>query len=168
MPETLSAIGNAHLRYHRWALLEFFPVVEQLPEEKLLALRGTSFGSLYATLVHIYRADATWLARLRGDADARLAQFNSPEAFGELKSEWIKLLDQWTAWGTGLTEDDWASLIDVVNSKGVASSVPVWQVVFQVVNHGTGHLGQANGILRQIGIAPPNTDLIRFYRLEAS
>jgi uncharacterized damage-inducible protein DinB len=168
MPETLSSIGNAHLRYHRWALLEFFPIVEQLPQDKLLANHGTSFGSLYTTLLHIYLADVTWLARLRGNAQARIAQFDAPEAFCELKSEWIKLLDEWTAWGIGLTEDDWLGLIDVVNSKGVASRVPVWQVVFQVVNHATGHLGQANGILRQTGIVPANTDLIRFYRLEAS
>jgi uncharacterized damage-inducible protein DinB len=168
MPETISAIGNAQIRYHRWSLREFFPVLEQLSEEKLLANHGTSFGSLYGTLIHIYLADATWFARLRGDAHARISQFKAPDTFAELKSQWTKLLDDWTAWAAHLPEHDWVGLVDVVNSKGVASRSPVWQVVFQVVNHATGHLGQANGILRQIGVVPPNTDLIRFYRLEAS
>jgi uncharacterized damage-inducible protein DinB len=168
MPDTLSTVGRAHLRYHRWAVLQTLPVVELLSQEKLLADRGTSFGSLYGTLAHVYLADQTWFARLRGDAHARLSQFTVPEAILELKGEWTKLLDEWTGWSDRLTEDDWVSLIDVVNSKGVASRSPVWQVVFQVVNHGTGHFGQLNGILRQIGVVPPSTDLIGFYRLEVS
>jgi uncharacterized damage-inducible protein DinB len=38
-----------------------------------------------------------------------------------------------------------------------------WQIILHVVNHATLHRGQAMGILRQMGIAPPQTDLMNFY-----
>jgi uncharacterized damage-inducible protein DinB len=36
--------------------------------------------------------------------------------------------------------------------------------VLHVVNHGTLHRGQVAGMLRQLNIAPPNTDMIGYYR----
>ena len=33
-----------------------------------------------------------------------------------------------------------------------------------VVNHATLHRGQAMGMLRQMGIEPPHTDLLYYYR----
>jgi uncharacterized damage-inducible protein DinB len=33
-----------------------------------------------------------------------------------------------------------------------------------VVNHATLHRGQVMGMLRQMGIDPPHTDLMNFYR----
>ena len=45
---------------------------------------------------------------------------------------------------------------------------PVWQIVLHVVNHATLHRGQVVAMLRQLGMTPPGTDLIYYYReLEA-
>jgi uncharacterized damage-inducible protein DinB len=47
---------------------------------------------------------------------------------------------------------------------GKPFETPVWQIVLHVVNHATLHRGQAMALLRQLGMKPPPTDLIFFYR----
>jgi uncharacterized damage-inducible protein DinB len=48
-------------------------------------------------------------------------------------------------------------------SDGKMARTPAWQIVLHVVNHATLHRGQVVGMLRQMGIAPPHTDLMFFY-----
>ena len=42
--------------------------------------------------------------------------------------------------------------------------MPVWQIVLHVVNHGSYHRGQVAAMLRAAGYAPPDSDLIIWYR----
>ena len=39
----------------------------------------------------------------------------------------------------------------------------VEQIVLHLVNHGTLHRGQVMGMIRQLGIVPPGTDLMHYY-----
>jgi uncharacterized damage-inducible protein DinB len=167
MPDSLSKIGCTHLRYHRWAFERYFDVVEQLPEEKLLADHGTSFGSIYRTLLHVCQADSNWWARL-SSTPVKQVESNIAPGIAPLKEHWFRLLDGLNIWAGGLSEDDWLTPVEYSNSKGVQFRTPVWQVVFHLVNHGTAHRGQVGAILRQIGVTPPNSDLINLYRLEAA
>ena len=48
--------------------------------------------------------------------------------------------------------------------KGDPFETPLWQIVLHVVNHATLHRGQVMAMLRQLGIPPPPTDLISYYR----
>jgi uncharacterized damage-inducible protein DinB len=44
-------------------------------------------------------------------------------------------------------------------------SLPLVQQMQHVVNHATLHRGQVVGMIRQLGVAPPSTDLL-FYLME--
>ena len=48
---------------------------------------------------------------------------------------------------------------------GEPYSLPLDQQILHVVNHATLHRGQVVGMIRQLGIAPPSTDLL-FYLME--
>jgi uncharacterized damage-inducible protein DinB len=41
---------------------------------------------------------------------------------------------------------------------------PLGELLRHVVNHGTYHRGQVATLLRQLGVKPPQTDLILYYR----
>src|SRR5215475_995175 len=43
------------------------------------------------------------------------------------------------------------------------AGLPAWQIVMHVVNHGTLHRGQIVGMLRQLGVKPPATDIVFYY-----
>ena len=42
--------------------------------------------------------------------------------------------------------------------------MPLVALLLHVVNHATLHRGQVMGMIRQLGIAPPATDFLFFYR----
>jgi len=165
MPDNVSTIGCSLLRYHRWASERYITVLEPLGEEQLLADRQLSFESIYRTLLHLYQADTVWGARLMSNS----AHPPEPGAgLAQLKDAWFPLLDGLNLWAGGLSEAGWFATVEYSNSKGVPLRTPVWQAVLQMVNHGTAHRGQLGAILRQTGVAPPSSDLISFYRLEAA
>ncbi len=70
----------------------------------------------------------------------------------------------WLDWAGSLTAEEWPEPFTFLNSKGVKSTLPTWQIVLHVVNHGSYHRGQVATLLRQSGFTPPGTDLIMFYR----
>jgi uncharacterized damage-inducible protein DinB len=74
------------------------------------------------------------------------------------------LLERWKQWGALLTEESIHNEISYKDSKGNAFVSPIWQIVLQVVNHGTHHRGQVSGFLRAMGHVPPPVDLIAYYR----
>lgn len=164
MSESFAGIGCTHLRYHRWALEQYFAVLEQLTEQQLHADHHVSHGSLYETLTHLCRADTVWSSRLTGEP----AKPPQPAAnLRQFKAAWFHALDRLAIWAGSLSEEGWFAAIEYLNSKGEPFRTPPWQAVLHLVNHGTAHRGQIAAILRQIGVAPPNSDLINFYRLKA-
>jgi uncharacterized damage-inducible protein DinB len=52
--------------------------------------------------------------------------------------------------------------------KGNPYETPLWQIVMHVVNHATLHRGQVMAMFRQLGVGPPPTDLIFYYREQKS
>ena len=54
------------LAYHRWATVKVLGACEPLGREEMHRQLYTSYGSLFGTLVHMYRVDGVWLRRLRG------------------------------------------------------------------------------------------------------
>jgi uncharacterized damage-inducible protein DinB len=81
-----------------------------------------------------------------------------------LKSDWPALLERWKQWGARLTEESIQSDISYKSIKGDGFVTPTWEIVLQIVNHGTHHRGQVSGFLRAMGHTPPPLDLIAFYR----
>jgi len=47
---------------------------------------------------------------------------------------------------------------------GSPGETPASQLVLHVVNHATLHRGQVVGMLRQLGVKPPNTDFFFYLR----
>ena len=43
------------------------------------------------------------------------------------------------------------------------AGLPAWQIVMHLVNHGTLHRGQFVGMLRQLGVKPPTTDILFYF-----
>ncbi len=168
MADTFAAAARAHLRYHSWACLELWKVLDGVTPEAIYADRKTSFGSIFHALAHIYMADSVWYSRLAGDGHVQLNTISAPPDIHSLRHEWTELLQKLTAWAEQLREEEWVKPVLYANSQGKTFSTLTWQVVLHLVNHGTAYRGQAIAMLRQAGITPPHTDLISFYRLESA
>ena len=155
-----AAEARLHLRYSGWASKRLMEAVAKLDPRDLTRTQGVSHGSLLGTLSHIYLADRIWYMRAVDPALEPRAEVDRQT----LQADWPELQRKWEAWADGLRDPDLDRLIDYQSMAGDPFSDPVWKIVMHVVNHATLHRGQVMAMLRQMGIAPPGTDLIYYYR----
>jgi uncharacterized damage-inducible protein DinB len=145
-----------HISYSGWASRRLLDAAVALPEEQRHREFGVSHKSLLGTLEHIFLADRIWFARTVDPSVLQLGE-NLPVA-------WPVVQKRWEDWAAGVTPKEIVRIVDYKDFKGNPHSTPVWQIALHVVNHATLHRGQAMSLLRQLGVAPPPTDLMLYYR----
>ena len=153
------AEASLHLRYSAWASRKLVDAVRVVPDADLEKPVGISHNSLLGTLAHIVWADWLWFTRV-------VESMERPNQTREvLENTWPQLQNKWIAWAERASEAELNRVVEYVSIlDGQKASTPAWQIVLHVVNHATLHRGQVMGMLRQMGIAPPHTDLMNFYR----
>lgn len=145
-----------HISYSGWASRKLLDAALALSEEDQRREVGVSHKSLIGTLEHIFLADRIWFART--------VDPNVLEGDQALAVAWPRLQTRWEEWAAALTPEDLLRVVDYTDMRGNLHSTPVWQILLHVVNHATLHRGQVMSLLRQLGVAPPATDLIFYYR----
>ncbi len=141
--------------YNTWANRRTFKMLDALSGEQV-GLRLFS---------HLLRAEAVWLGRIRGTADAALPIWETDtlsicrerlEASATLFRE------------TLLTSTDLSKRVNYANSQGTEYSTAVADIFSHVFNHGTHHRGQILLLLREAGNVPAPLDYIAYVRLRES
>lgn len=145
-----------HLRYSTWASRRLLDAAMQLSPEQREREMNVSHKGVLETLNHIHWADRVWLSRVLGEPMER------PE--GPVEVEWPRVLERWEAWSDSPAAEDLERVIAYRDMKGNPWESPLWQIVLHLVNHATLHRGQVMAMMRQLGVAPPPTDLIFYYR----
>ncbi len=161
----LTADGiRSHLDYTAWASRRLREAVSKLPADQLTHDFGTADKSILGTLVHVYGADRIWLARLEGTTPPPWIADPSSVPLSQLEQEWPPVEQRLHQWAANLTDEGARTPIHYSDLRGRQWSQLPWMIVLHVVNHGTHHRGQVSGFLRSLGHAPPQLDLVRFYR----
>jgi len=127
--------------YTEWANGLALNAAEKLSDEHLRHDFQISHRSIFGTLLHMAGAEWIWLERWHG---------NSPAG-----------KEAWSLWTT-------ESCSDFKLLSGDASSMRLMDQMQHVANHATLHRGQVVGMIRQLGIDPPSTDLLFYLRREIS
>ena len=154
-----SAEASLHLRYSAWASRKLIESVRLVSDSDLEKPVGISHNSLLGTLSHILWADWLWFTRVVEPID-KPAQTRQA-----LETIWPELQEKWIVWADRANDAEINRVVEYVSIlDGQKARTPAWQIVLHVVNHATLHRGQATGMLRQMGVAPPHTDLMNFYR----
>jgi uncharacterized damage-inducible protein DinB len=151
------------LLYMLWADRNTLRAVREVSPEHLKRDAGSSFGSLFGTMVHILGSQRRWLARFSGHAPAHIP---TTEDFPDLLSwihSWEETASEVEAFLAALTDEQLAGPLTWVDSEGATVSRPLWQPVLHLVNHTSYHRGQIVSLLRQMGYQAPSTDLIRYF-----
>ena len=142
-PMNLSDIRHL-FDYTEWANGLALEAGEKLSDENLRRDVGISHKSIFGTLLHMAGAEWIWLERWQDVVDRRavlMSQLDEARLAVELP---FKLL------------------------SGDASSMRLVDQMQHVANHATLHRGQVVGMIRQLGIDPPSTDLLFYLRREIS
>jgi len=146
-----------HIRYSNWASQRLMEAIRALPPSELERPTGISHHSILGTMTHLHFADWIWFTRVAETLD------KPAETLAALEGEWPDLQQRWERFCDGLSEADLARPIPYRSIRGYDAVANVEQVVLHLVNHGTLHRGQVMGMIRQLGITPPGTDLMHYY-----
>ena len=104
--------------YTRWASEKTLESVAPLSPAELLRAIGGSFGSVQATLVHLYGADWVWLERWHGRSPKALPKAEELESFDALRSRWREVQDGQRALVETMTPARMDESITYVNFAG--------------------------------------------------
>ena len=152
-----------HLKYSAWASRRLVDAIKQISADDARRDVGISHRSIFGTLQHIYFADLIWFWRT-ADPTVKPHAFDDALTDAELEHEWSAIQQRWIDWAASLCDSDLDRVVDYKSLKGDPFKNTTREIVMHVVNHATIHRGQVMGMLRQMGVAPPPTDLIFYYR----
>lgn len=159
---TLAELKTLHA-YNSWASNRIFDALEPLPAGQLVQDMKGSHGSIHSTLAHMVGAEKIWLERWQGDPQPFLDPKDVP-TLAALKSLWEKTGYETAKWLGTMTDRKLGETFTMKTLKGDSFTHLFWQAFQHVVNHSTYHRGQVITMMRQLGLTPPSTDLILFYR----
>jgi uncharacterized damage-inducible protein DinB len=162
-----SDVLRNHIDYTIWATGRLLNVATTIPAEQLAHDFGTADKSVAGTLVHIFRAERSWLGRIQHGTPLVPWGLAEDEQWAVLIEQWPALHQAWQEWAATLSDADADRVIDYTDLKGRPWSQPLWPIVLHVVNHSTHHRGQISGFLRALGLTPPPLDFIAFVRERA-
>ena len=159
--------------YTEWANQLAMDAAAKLPEEDLRRDVGISHKSIFGTLLHMAGAEWIWLERWHGRSPAKAVAWSlwTPETCADLVTlteRWRHLIDSRTQFISGLNDEQLNAELAFKLLSGDASSMRLIDQMQHVANHATMHRGQVVGMIRQLGIDPPATDLIFYIRREIS
>jgi len=156
--------------YTDWANARVLDAAEKLPPEELLRDVRISQKSILGTLLHVAGADRIWLERWVGNSPVGPDVWagwtpDDARSLEQVRGKWQPIIDRRNAYLDSIADADLSRELAYKRFTGEAYSLPLLHQLQHVVNHATLHRGQVVGMIRQLGIVPPTTDLL-FYLME--
>ena len=118
-------------------------------------------------------AEWIWLERWQGRSPAKKEAWSlwtteSCADLATLSERWQEVVDRRARYISELDETRLATELPFKLLSGDPSSMRLVDQMQHVANHATLHRGQVVGMIRQLGIDPPSTDLLFYLRREIS
>ncbi len=150
--------------YNAWANRRLFAALESLPAEPYFRDLKSSHGGIHGTLCHIVWAEELWLNRWLQQPNPAVPQGRDLATLEAAVERWERVEAERATLLAGLTEARLDETVAVKPSTGGEYVHTFRQMFRHAVDHSSYHRGQIVTMLRQLGVTPPTTGLIYFYR----
>jgi uncharacterized damage-inducible protein DinB len=159
--------------YTEWANDLAMYAAGRLPDDSLSRDIGVSHKSIFGTLLHMAGAEWIWLERWNGRSPGKdeawsLWTAGSCANLATLQARWRDVVGRRAQFISELDEGRLGAELAFKLLSGDPGSMRLVDQMQHVANHATLHRGQVVGIIRQLGLEPPSTDLIFYLRREIS
>ena len=159
--------------YTEWANDLAMKAAGDLPDEDFRRDVAISHNSIFGTLLHMAAAEWIWLERWHGRSPTKAEAWPkwTPESCADLETlrvRWKEIVDRRARLISQLDEERLAAELPFKLLSGDPNSMRLVDQMQHVANHATLHRGQVVGMIRQLGIEPPSTDLLFYLRREIS
>jgi len=157
-------------RYNAWANARVYDAVAQLDDAALREDRGAFFGSIHATLNHLFVVDRVWTSRIIGEYSGIKSldevlhdDLNDLCAAHKSMADYIvRMVDRLAVGLDGGLDKE---ILYRTVSGGEKHASPARHIFLTLFNHQTHHRGQIHCMLTQAGIeTPPPLDIIVMLR----
>jgi uncharacterized damage-inducible protein DinB len=149
--------------YGCWANRKLFDVIAQLTPEQFTQPVAGSYGSIRNTMVHVLSAEAGWLDRCGGPK--RGPRLN-PADFPTVESVllvWNRVEAHVREFLARLKDEDLARMAEYGTDQSAKVSMPLGELLQHAANHAVHHRGQVALLLRLLGHAPGNFDILFYF-----
>ena len=155
--------------YTEWANKLVMDAAAALSDENLRRDFGISHRSIFGTLLHMAGAEWIWLERWNGRSPAKDEAWSnwtvgSCPDLASLKDRWKRVVADRAIYIATADESRLQADMPFRLLSGDASSMRLVDQMQHVANHATLHRGQVVGMIRQLGLEPPATDLLFYLR----
>jgi uncharacterized damage-inducible protein DinB len=150
--------------YNAWANRQMFDAAAALPADLYQQDLKSSHGGVHGTLAHIVWAEHLWLNRWLTQPNPAVAQGKDLHTAADVRARWEEIEAERGAFLARLGEAQIDEMRTVKPSTGGEYLHTFGQMFRHTVDHSSYHRGQVVTMLRQLGVAPPVTGLIFFYR----
>jgi uncharacterized damage-inducible protein DinB len=159
--------------YTEWANDLALNAAANLSDENLRRDFGISHKSIFGTLVHMAGAEWIWWERWNGRSPAKAEAWSLWSTDGcadlpTLNQRWSDLVDGRAQFMSELDQERLDAELSFKLLSGDPNSMRLIHQMQHVVNHATMHRGQIVGMIRQLGLEPPATDLLFYLRRDVS
>lgn len=154
--------------YNSWANHRTLDACAPLTPEQFTRDLGSSFRSVRDTLFHICGAEWIWLERWHGRSPTTLPTAADFPDMESVRRRWVEVERNLLDYVASLTQEDVQRVIQFKTTAGVQYAQPLGHCLQHLANHGTYHRGQMATLLRQLGAKATSTDLIAYYREQAT
>lgn len=151
--------------YSYWANEKLFPVIERLTDDAFTRPVAGSYGSVRNTLVHLVSTEWGWMERCGGPARGPRLQPSDFPTPGRVVATWREVAEAMRGYLETLTDADLAEDVTYPGAGGALRTMPRGALLHHAANHAVHHRGQVVLLLRELGHAPGNVDLL-FYHAE--
>jgi uncharacterized damage-inducible protein DinB len=155
MTENSDPITVEFLRYNRWANLSLLDSCRDLTPDQLNYTGPGAYGTIYATLVHIIRAEAGYYRLLTGTRLTPPFSWDDNPSVADIRPYAEQVSSALVETAGGIQPAD---LVREEASDGQVYIYKSSTLLIQIVNHGVEHRTNITTLLVQLGIVPPEID----------
>ena len=149
--------------YGYWANQRLFHVIAQLTPEQFTQPVAGNYGSIRNTMVHVLSAEAGWLDRCGGPKRGpRLSPADFPTVESVIQA-WNRVEAQVRGFLAKLKDEDLARNAEYATDRPEKASMPLGEFMQHAANHGVHHRGQVALLVRLLGHAPGNLDILIYF-----
>jgi uncharacterized damage-inducible protein DinB len=149
--------------YSYWANRKLFDVISQLTPEQFTQSVAGSYGSIRNTMVHALSAEWGWLGRCGGPERGAALDPGDYPTVASLVERWSQVEGHMRAFLSTLKDEDLACKVEFALGGGPKRSMPLGELLHHATVHGVHHRGQVGLLLRSLGLAPGNVDILLYY-----
>jgi uncharacterized damage-inducible protein DinB len=149
--------------YSYWANRRYLAVADGLTDDQLHRKQGHSWGDVHSVLVHMMSSESRWLSRWNG---VSLKSHLDPTDFpttAAIREAWSRIEAEMRDFLERQSEEDLLRPLAYTNFQGQPFTVPLWQMLMHVTNHGTHHRGELAAMFAIMNVPHPEEEVIQYF-----